>query len=125
MNISTLVTEGDINFSEERYKWNDQINDMLTRELLIDDARYFLHQSMSTPCLDVLESCAGSGITTISGKHLLDFHGNNVHQVGHGNRYVIRQLIRQLNNCRFHHAGIQTVRPLNWQKSLLDCCLAI
>ena len=101
MNISTLVTEGDINLSEERYKWNDQINDILTRELLIDDARYFLHQSMSTPCLDVLESCAGSRMTTISGKHLLDFHGNNVHQVGHGNRYVIRQLIRQLNILSF------------------------
>jgi 4-aminobutyrate aminotransferase len=101
MNISTLVTEGDINFSEERYKWNNQINDVLTRELLIDDARYFLHQSMSTPCLDVLESCTGSGMTTISGKHLLDFHGNNVHQVGHGNRYVIRQLIRQLNRLSF------------------------
>jgi len=101
MNNSALVTEGDINLSEERYKWNDQINDILTRELLIDDARYFLHQSMSTPCLDVLESCAGSRMTTISGKHLLDFHGNNVHQVGYGNRYVIRQLIRQLNNLAF------------------------
>lgn len=101
MDSSALVTEGDINLSEERYKWNDQINDILTRELLIDDARYFLHQSMSTPCLDVLESCSGSGLTTISGKHLLDFHGNNVHQVGHGNRYVIRQLIRQLNNLSF------------------------
>jgi len=101
MNISVLLTEGDINFSEERYKWNDQINDILTRELLIDDARYFLHQSMSTPCLDVLESCAGSCMTTISGRHLLDFHGNNVHQIGHGNRYVIRQLIRQLNCLSF------------------------
>ena len=101
MDTSALVTEGDINLSEERYKWNDKINDILTRELLTDDARYFLHQSMSTPCLDVLESCAGSGITTISGKHLLDFHGNNVHQVGHGNRYVIRQLIRQLNILSF------------------------
>jgi len=40
-------------------------------------------------------------MTTISGKHLLDFHGNNVHQVGHGNRYVIRQLIRQLNRLSF------------------------
>ena len=101
MDTSALVTEGDINLSEERYKWNDKIIDILTRELLTDDARYFLHQSMSTPCLDVLESCAGSGITTISGKHLLDFHGNNVHQVGHGNRYVIRQLIRQLNILSF------------------------
>jgi 4-aminobutyrate aminotransferase len=101
MNITNLAIEGDINFSEERRKWEDQIDDSYTRELLNDDARYFLHQSMSTPCLDVLDSCSGSRIKTISGKHLLDFHGNNVHQVGHGNRYVISQILRQLNKLSF------------------------
>jgi 4-aminobutyrate aminotransferase len=101
MNINTLVTEGDINLSEERARWNDQITDTLTRELLSDDARYFLHQSMSTPCLDVLESSGGCGMNNISGKHILDFHGNNVHQIGHGNRYVIEHIIRQLNKLSF------------------------
>jgi 4-aminobutyrate aminotransferase len=54
MDTSELVTEGDINFTEERRKWNEKITDLPTRQILEDDARYFLHQSMSTPCLDVL-----------------------------------------------------------------------
>lgn len=96
-----LLTEGDINFTEERLKWNRKITDPLTRQILADDARYFLHQSMSTPCLDVLESCKGSGMKTISGKHLLDFHGNNVHQLGYGNDYVISQIVEQLKCLPF------------------------
>jgi 4-aminobutyrate aminotransferase len=100
MKIEMLVTEGDVNISEERIKWDGQI-DPSTRELLDEDSRYFLHQAMSTPCLDILDTCEGSGITTLSGKHLLDFHGNNVHQVGYGNDYVIRQLIRQMKKLSF------------------------
>lgn len=74
-----------MNFSWERRKWDIQMKDPLTLKILEDDARYFLHQSMSIPCLDVLDKCKGSGMTTISGKYLLDFHGNNVHQIGYGN----------------------------------------
>jgi 4-aminobutyrate aminotransferase len=100
MKIDTLVTEGDVNLSPERHKWDSQV-DPSTRELLDEDSRYFLHQAMSTPCLDVLDTCDGSGITTVSGKQLLDFHGNNVHQIGYGNDYVIRQLIRQMKKLSF------------------------
>jgi len=96
-----LLAEGDINFTEERRKWNQKITDPLTRQILADDARYFLHQSMSTPCLDVLECCKGSGMRTISGRHLLDFHGNNVHQLGYGNDYVIGQIVEQLKCLPF------------------------
>lgn len=96
-----LLAEGDINFTEERRKWNQKITDPLTRHILADDERYFLHQSMSTPCLDVLESCKGSGMQTISGRHLLDFHGNNVHQLGYGNDYVISQVVEQLKSLPF------------------------
>ncbi len=95
------LTEGDINISDGRQKWNQKITDPITRQILADDARYFLHQSMSTPCLDVLESCKGSEIKTISGKHLLDFHGNNVHQLGYGNDYVISQIVEQLKSLPF------------------------
>jgi hypothetical protein len=45
MNINTFLTEGDVNFSEERRKWDNQIVDPETREILNDDSRYFLHQS--------------------------------------------------------------------------------
>ncbi|HCO84703.1 MAG TPA: aspartate aminotransferase family protein, partial [Arenibacter sp.] len=68
-------TEGDINFTPARAAWMDsQISDE-TKQILERDARYFLHQSMSTPCLDVLQSCEGPYIENISGKKYLDFHG--------------------------------------------------
>ncbi len=101
MDTSSLFTEGDINSSDERRMWNQQIADPLSREVLNDDARYFLHQSMSTPCLDVLESCKGSGMKTLSGKYLLDFHGNNVHQLGYGNDYIIGQIKAQMDRLSF------------------------
>ena len=101
MELIGLLTEGDINFTEERRKWDQKITDPQTRRILADDARYFLHQSMSTPCLDVLESCKGSGMQTISGRQLLDFHGNNVHQLGYGNDYIISQITEQLKSLPF------------------------
>ena len=67
-------TEGDINLTPQRALWNTSETDELTKSLLEKDARYFLHQAMSTPCLDVLESCEGPFITNIKGKTYLDFH---------------------------------------------------
>ena len=101
MDKHNLITEGDVNFSEERIEWDQQITDRVTREILNDDARYFLHQAMSTPCLDVLDSSKGSGMKTLSGRHLLDFHGNNVHQVGYGNDYVIGRITEQMHRLSF------------------------
>ena len=100
-NPNILATEGDVNFSDERRRWDQGITDPLTRKILDDDARYFLHQSMSTPCLDVLEHCKGSGMTTLSGRYLLDFHGNNVHQLGFGNEVVINRIKEQMETLSF------------------------
>ena len=60
--------EGDINLSSARNKWYEQIKHEETIKLLNEDARYFLHQSMSTPCLDVLSSCEGIYLVDINGK---------------------------------------------------------
>jgi 4-aminobutyrate aminotransferase len=101
METTALMAEGDINFTDERRKWDLQITDKETRQILDDDTRYFLHQSMSTPCLDVLASCNGSEIHTLSGKKMLDFHGNNVHQLGYGNDYVISKITEQMHQLSF------------------------
>jgi 4-aminobutyrate aminotransferase len=93
--------EGDINNSDERQKWDARITDVQTRELLDEDAKYFLHQSMSTPCLDVLVSAKGSSLQTISSKTMLDFHGNNVHQAGYSNDLIINRIINQMNTLAF------------------------
>jgi 4-aminobutyrate aminotransferase len=101
MDSTSLLTEGDINTSEERLRWDTEIFDIETLQILEDDARYFFHQSMSSPCLDVAEQCNGSSITTLSGRHFLDFHGNNVHQTGYGNKYVIKKVTEQMNKLSF------------------------
>lgn len=95
-----LYTEGDINIGDKRKEWDRRHNE-LTRVLLDVDQTYFLHQSMSTPCLDVIEKCEGSYLINLEGKKYLDFHGNSVQQVGFKNAYVIEQIKTQLDELTF------------------------
>lgn len=94
-------SEGDVNLSSARADWQSRSLDQATRELLADDAKYFLHQSLSTPCLNALAGCAGSSIEDLQGRHYLDFHGNNVHQVGFANPDVIAAIKAQLDELSF------------------------
>jgi 4-aminobutyrate aminotransferase len=82
-------TEGEVNTSHHRNTWQAQHLDAATRALLDDDARYFLHQSLSTPCLNALQACQGIYLEDMVGRRYMDFHGNNVHQVGFGNPAVL------------------------------------
>lgn len=95
------LAEGDINLTPLRKKWQSQQLDDKTLNLLTRDSNVFLHQSMSTPCLDVLCSCKGTDIVNLQGKKYLDFHGNNVHQVGFGNESVINAIKEQLDSLSF------------------------
>ena len=99
--LESLRSEGDVNLSENRRAWAKSHLDAATQELLTEDARYFLHQSLSTPCLNVLQSCGGASITDLQGRELLDFHGNSVHQVGYANPKVIEAIQRQLSSLSF------------------------
>jgi 4-aminobutyrate aminotransferase len=106
------TVEGDSNISQERRNWENEITDENTKRYLEDDARYFLHQSLSTPCLDVICKSSGSGFITLSGKHILDFHGNNVHQLGYNNRYLTDLLKEQIDELAFsprRYANIPSV----------------
>jgi len=95
------LSEGDSNQSFFHRQWDsDQIN-AETRHWLAGDEQYFLRQTLSTPCLNVLESGQGSTLTDIQGRDYLDFHGNNVHQVGFGNPAVIAAIIEQLKTLSF------------------------
>ncbi len=95
-----LYTEGDINLGEHRKNWREQLSEK-TKNLLAEDEKYFLHQSMSTPCLDVIDKCEGSYLINTEGKKYLDFHGNSVHQVGFKNPYVIEKVKQQLDELTF------------------------
>jgi 4-aminobutyrate aminotransferase len=120
MKKAGIYTEGDINFSEERRKWDQEITDIQTRQILEADARYFLHQSMSTPCLDVLTNSKGSGMETLSGRYLLDFHGNNVHQLGYGNDFVISQIIKQMQRLSFSPRRYTNQHAVELARKLAD-----
>lgn len=99
--LSRLKSEGDINLSSRRAKWQAQTLDEKTRALLEEDARYFLHQSLSTPCLNALRACEGIYIEDLQGRRYMDFHGNNVHQVGFSNPAVIAAIKAQLDELSF------------------------
>ncbi|WP_036152317.1 (R)-1-hydroxy-2-aminoethylphosphonate ammonia-lyase [Maribacter forsetii] len=94
-------TEGDINLTAGRKEWHETITDPKTLKLLEKDARYFFHQALSTPCLDVLGDCNGAHIENISGKRYLDFHGNNVHQLGFSHPKLVKRLTEQLQGLSF------------------------
>ncbi|WP_405380843.1 aspartate aminotransferase family protein [Maribacter sp. LLG6340-A2] len=94
-------TEGDINNTKARNEWVEGITDLKTLKLLEKDARYFFHQALSTPCLDVLGNCNGAHIENISGKRYLDFHGNNVHQLGFSHAKLVKRLTEQLQGLSF------------------------
>jgi len=94
-------SEGDINLSPRREEWQAANLDAETRTLLGEDARYFLHQSLSTPCLNALRSCEGIYIEDLQGRRYMDFHGNNVHQVGFSNPQVIAAIKAQLDELSF------------------------
>lgn len=95
-----LLTEGDVNFAASRKNWYSVL-DAATMNLLKEDGELFLHQSLSTPCLDVLQSCEGIYITDVRGRQLMDFHGNNVHQIGYRNAYVMNKIKQQLDILPF------------------------
>ncbi|HEX6794934.1 MAG TPA: aspartate aminotransferase family protein [Casimicrobiaceae bacterium] len=96
-----LSAEGDVNLSLRRRRWEEQQLSPQTRALLDEDAKYFLHQSLSTPCLDALASSSGIWLAGIGGRRYMDFHGNSVHQVGHGHPRVVQAVKDALDTLPF------------------------
>ena len=94
-------SEGDINISPQRTEWQERNLDAGTQALLEEDERYFLKQSLSTPCLNAIRTCEGVYIEDLQGRRYMDFHGNNVHQVGFANPDVIAAIKDQLDELSF------------------------
>ena len=96
-----MLTEGDLNVSRRRSRWMAEHIDGPTRTLIEQDAQFFLHQSLSTPCLNVLRACEGASMEDWENRSILDFHGNAVHQVGYRHPSVIKAVIQQLETLPF------------------------
>lgn len=98
---TTDSAEGDVNLGGRRRVWQDDNIGPATAQLLREDARWFLHQSMSTPCLNALSGASGSWLTDLEGRQILDFHGNSLHQIGHGHPKVLEAIKRTLDSLPF------------------------
>jgi 4-aminobutyrate aminotransferase len=96
-----LSAEGDVNLSPRRKRWEAQHLGPATRRLLAEDAKHFLHQSLSTPCLNALKSARGIWLEDIEGRRVMDFHGNGVHQLGHGHPRVVAAVKQALDTLPF------------------------
>jgi 4-aminobutyrate aminotransferase len=93
-------SEGDVNRSPLRAAWRASLS-AETKSLLDDDERYFIRQSLSTPCLDVVERAEGALLFDVEGREILDFHGNSVHQLGHGHPRVVAAIKAELDRLPF------------------------
>ncbi|MSP87775.1 MAG: aspartate aminotransferase family protein [Alphaproteobacteria bacterium] len=94
-------SEGDVNLSPRRRSWAAHSLDARTQAMLDEDARLFLHQSLSSPCLNVIKRAQGIWIEDVQGRRYMDFHGNNVHHIGYGHPRLVEALKRQLDELPF------------------------
>ena len=96
-----LRSEGDLNISPLRKEWADKNVSPESRALLEEDSKYFLHQSLSTPCLHVMEKSHGATFVNADGLEILDFHGNYLHNIGFGHPKVIEAITNQMQELSF------------------------
>lgn len=94
-------SEGDVNMSPRRQAWADKSIDKATRELLSRDEEAFLHQSVSTPCLNAIAKAEGIWIEDTAGRRYVDFHGNNVHHIGYGHPRLKKAITAQMDALPF------------------------
>jgi len=94
-------TEGDINLTEERGNWQGNFLSEKSKALLEEDSRCFIHQSLSTPCLNPIKGVEGIYIIDEDGRKFMDFHGNSVHQLGYNHPYLLEAMSRQIEELSF------------------------
>jgi 4-aminobutyrate aminotransferase len=96
-----LASEGDVNHSPRRAGWAARNIAGETRALLDRDARHFLHQSVSSPCLNAIRRAEGIWIEDVAGRRYMDFHGNNVHHIGYGHPRLKAAIAAQMDELPF------------------------
>ncbi|GLR05351.1 aspartate aminotransferase family protein [Vibrio hyugaensis] len=115
-------SEGDVNTTPARQAWNASMDDERTQALLKRDSEVFLHQAMSTPCLDTLEAAEGIYIQDAKGKKYMDFHGNNVHQLGYGHPHVIKRVQEQIAKLPFSPRRFTNETAIECAEKLTQIC---
>jgi len=99
--VPDFTSEGDVNLSPRRKAWQEAHVGPRAHAMLARDSAAFLHQSLSTPCLDALVAAEGIWLTGADGRRTMDFHGNNVHQVGYRHPRVMAAVHEALDTLPF------------------------
>jgi 4-aminobutyrate aminotransferase len=94
------LSEGDVNLSPARQEWRETLSEQ-ARSAVDADQRYFLRQALSTPCLTEIVRAEGAWLTDVDGRRYLDFHGNSVHQLGHGHPRVVEAIRKEMETLPF------------------------
>ena len=106
--------QGDINTTANRQLYQQRNISSETRQWLEKDSKYFLHQSLSTPVINVLKKAQGIGIEDLQGRTCIDMHGNGVHNAGFNNPHVIAAVRKQLDDrmtfCPRRYTNIPAIR---------------
>jgi 4-aminobutyrate aminotransferase-like enzyme len=106
--------QGDVNTTENRRKYWERNLSGESKKWFEEDKKYFLHQSLSTPVLNVLAKADGIYIEDLNGKKYIDMHGNGVHNAGFNNPAVIEAVKKQLNEgmtfCPRRYTNIPAVK---------------
>ncbi|CAG5005361.1 Isoleucine 2-epimerase [Dyadobacter sp. CECT 9275] len=112
--------QGDNNAGELRAAYIDGLDEQ-TRNWINEDARYFFHQALSTPVMNVLSRTEGAYIVDLHGNRYLDLHGNGVHNAGFSNPEIIAAVISQLqDNLAFTPRRYTNIPAIKLAKKLTE-----
>src|SRR3954453_7239588 len=101
MTTTPSESESDTNQSPQRRAWAEKNLDAEARTLLAEDEKYFLRQSVSTPCLNAIVKAEGIWIEDTARPRHLDFPRNNVHHIGSGHPRLKRAIAAQMDALPF------------------------
>jgi (R)-1-hydroxy-2-aminoethylphosphonate ammonia-lyase len=85
----------------DRATWSASNVDQNARALLERDARVYIRQSGSTPCLSAISQARGIWLQDVDGRRYMDFHGNSCHHIGYGHPRLIAAMKQQLDELPF------------------------
>ena len=94
-------TEGESNTSSARADWIARNTGERSAPLLKRDADAFMHQSLSSPCVNTIAKAEGIWIEDLDGRRYMDFHGNSVHHIGYAHPRLVAAIKQQLDELSF------------------------
>jgi 4-aminobutyrate aminotransferase len=106
--------QGDVNDTPARQAYWERNLSGVSRQWFEEDRKYFLHQSLSTPVLNVISRAEGPWIEDLAGRRYLDMHGNGVHNAGFNHPDIVRAVREQLDSsltfCPRRFTNIPAIR---------------